>query len=79
MNGFGSDVTNVSVVHDDLPIAFPDVLRQSSASDNLYEHEDPWHTIGVILGLSPTSQGKSHTLVRDTVKPRSALHTPKSW
>ncbi|KAG6835461.1 hypothetical protein H0H93_001249 [Arthromyces matolae] len=21
--------------------------------DNLYEHHDPWHTIGVILGLSP--------------------------
>lgn len=25
------------------------------SSNNLYEHEDPWHTIGIILGLSPAS------------------------
>ncbi|KAG6888996.1 hypothetical protein C0992_006817 [Termitomyces sp. T32_za158] len=27
--------------------------RPLFADNNLYEHEDPWHTIGVILGLSP--------------------------
>ncbi|KAF9468183.1 hypothetical protein BDZ94DRAFT_1318265 [Collybia nuda] len=30
-------------------------IRQFSP-DNLFDHKDPWHTIGVILGLSPVSQ-----------------------
>jgi hypothetical protein len=75
---FGNNVTNDFAAHDDL-LTVSHAPRPSVSSNNLYEHEDPWHTIGVILGLSPTSQGKSHTLAHDAVETGSASHTPKSW
>ncbi|KAH0585511.1 hypothetical protein H2248_008747 [Termitomyces sp. 'cryptogamus'] len=36
-------------------VAFDESPRRCPrfAENNLYEHQDPWHTIGVILGLSP--------------------------
>ncbi|RDB26271.1 hypothetical protein Hypma_006357 [Hypsizygus marmoreus] len=46
--------------------------------DNLYEHEDPWHTIGVILGLSPVSPwSRAHALEGDDLDPVSLPHWTK--
>ncbi|KAF8071646.1 hypothetical protein FPV67DRAFT_1778839 [Lyophyllum atratum] len=45
-------VTN-SQDHDALISKTPPPQKLVFSSNNLYEHEDPWHTIGVILGLSP--------------------------
>lgn len=70
---FGNDVTNAFASHDDLPMASPNAPCPSFSSNNLYEHEDPWHTIGVILGLSP---GKSHMFVHDTMETSSASCAP---
>jgi hypothetical protein len=71
---FGNDVTDATVAKDNLPddltITSPNAPRLSFTSDNLYEHEDPWHTIGAILGLSPISHS-SHDMDSDAraVKP----------
>ncbi|KAG5653641.1 hypothetical protein H0H81_011743 [Sphagnurus paluster] len=40
---------------DKTPPPAPEGRRLSFSLNNLFEHENPWHTIGVILGLSPKS------------------------
>ena len=71
---YGNDATDA---FDDLSMVSPDAHHPPFSSNNLYEHEDPWHTIGVILGLSPISQGKSYTHGHEQTS--SASHSPKSW
>ncbi|KAG6860432.1 hypothetical protein C0995_011200 [Termitomyces sp. Mi166 len=45
---FQDDDDDEIAVFDGSPRRYPQF-----AENNLYEHQDPWHTIGVILGLSP--------------------------
>ncbi|KAG6840671.1 hypothetical protein C0991_005176 [Blastosporella zonata] len=42
---------------DDIPV-LPGREQFRFVKDNLYEHEDPWHTIGVILGLEDVREGE---------------------
>jgi hypothetical protein len=63
---FGNDVTDADAVHDNLLEVSRIASHLPFSSDNLYEHKNPWHTVGVILGLSPASQGSSRTSVDGT-------------
>ena len=71
----GTEVTNVV---EGPYIESPISPRLSISSNNLYDHEDPWHTIGVILGLSPSSQDMTKTLVHDVADAISTSYIPKS-
>ncbi|KAG5644654.1 hypothetical protein DXG03_008036 [Asterophora parasitica] len=65
----------------DAPVSKTPPRNLHYSEDNLYEHKDPWHTIGVILGLSPMSTTHSRlgspTSIRDT-QPRRRIDTSTS-
>ena len=76
-SSFDNDITSVFAGRDGA-MESPNAPRPSNPSNNLYDHEDPWHTIGLILGLSPSPQGISPMLAHDVLDTSSASYIPKS-